>query len=173
MHDEIQWAEIEGHKDYMISTNGEIYSRKRNKMLRQSTAKNGYKRVSLKRGTSIAVHKLVALAFIPNPNNYLEVNHIDEDKTNNSVGNLEWCTRKYNVNYGAAQKNRVRHTDWERMASKLRKPVCMILRNEVIAVFRSMKEAEQKTGIKSGNISRCCNGKIKTAGGYYWKLIGG
>lgn len=171
MQTEVQWAEIEGYEGYMVSSDGRIYSRKRKIIMRQVTARNGYKRISLKRGQSVAVHRLVAKAFIPNPNNYPEINHIDENKINNSVDNLEWCTRKYNVNYGSCKRKRVLNTDWEKMASKLRKPVRRISADGKITIFRSMKEAEKETGVKNGNISKCCRGAVRTAGGCRWELV--
>lgn len=97
--------EITDFPKYLIDTDGNIYNKRTNKKLKISDNGRGYKKVSLytEEGKTINkyVHRLVAETFIDNPNNLSEVNHIDEDKANNSVDNLEWCDRKYNNNYGS------------------------------------------------------------------------
>jgi len=102
------WKDIKNYeKLYKISNYGRLFSYKSNKILRYSVRPNGYLKYSLyKNGRyeHISMHRLVAQAFIPNPNNYQIVNHIDENKTNNQVDNLEWCISKYNVNYGTGIK---------------------------------------------------------------------
>lgn len=124
---------------------------------------NGYRFVALcKDGRKVmkSVHRLVAEAFIPNPDDLPEVNHKDEDKANNSVENLEWCTRQYNDSYGTGKK---------RAADKRAIPI-VALSNDgtVVARFRSGADAEQMTGICRGDISSCIHGKAKSAGGYRW-----
>lgn len=97
---------------YFVSNKGRIKSTKWGKeiLLKQSETEKGYLQVSLNYGyfrKSKRVHRLVAEAFIPNPNKYKEINHKDENKKNNNVENLEWCDRKYNMNYGTI-KERIR-----------------------------------------------------------------
>lgn len=93
-----------GHDNrYSISNYGSVKNNKTGRILRLSKNQCGYQTVVLLHNgkpKGYCVHRLVANAFIPNPNNYPVVNHKDEDKTNNRVDNLEWCTQKYNVNYG-------------------------------------------------------------------------
>ena len=105
----MNWKIIEGFTDYKVNENGEVYSIKRNKILKQYEKKN-YLGVYLyqdnKRKFRLA-HRLVANAFIPNPNNLPQINHKDENSKNNNVENLEWCTQKYNNNYGT-YKERLR-----------------------------------------------------------------
>ena len=98
----MNWKIIEVFADYKVNENGEVYSIKRNKILKQYEKKN-YLGVYLyqdnKRKFRL-VHRLVANAFIANPNNLPQINHKDENSKNNNVENLEWCTQKYNNNYG-------------------------------------------------------------------------
>lgn len=104
------------------------------------------------------VHRLVATAFIPNPHGLPEVNHIREfDKDDNSIENLEWCTSKYNTNYG---------TRTERVKEKQSKKVVCI---ETSKVYLSILDVERKLGLAQSNISKCCKGQRKTAGGYHWQ----
>ena len=110
----------------------------------------------------ITVHRLVATAFIPNPDNLAQINHKDENKHNNRVENLEWCTNRYNCDYGTRK---------ERIAQKQGVAVIGIDKDGNEYYFSSMKEAEKKTGVYFGNISNCCRNvkHRQTAGGYRWR----
>lgn len=109
----IQINNIKGYENvldiYFINKEGFVFSTKTNKKLSTTDNGKGYKIVSLKikgekKWKKAYLHRLVALAYIPNPNNYLEVNHKDENKAHCDYCNLEWCTRKYNNNYGTRNK---------------------------------------------------------------------
>ena len=108
-----------------------------------------------------SVHRLVAEAFISNPNNLPEVNHKDENTFNNYVTNLEWCNTKYNINYGSRT---------QKAKSKVSKVVLQYnLKNELIEEWKSVRDASRKLNINTGSICRCCKGEFKTAGGFKWK----
>ena len=153
---------IKDYEDYAVTENGEVYSYKRNRYLKVRFDAQGYADVCLtKEGKSkwFRVHRLVAAAYVPNPNNYPLVNHKDENPSNNHFSNLEWCTKSYNINYGTANDRR-------RKASS--KPVFCIELNQV---FDSAKQAEQLNYAHSTAICGCCQGKQKTAGGYHWQYV--
>lgn len=123
---------------------------------------HGYLHVSLGRNKKVSIHRLVAKAFIPNPNNLPCVNHRDECKANNAVSNLEWCDKSYNALYGSCQEKLRKHKN---------RPVQMYDKktNVFIAEFESMKIAMERTGIHKESISEVCRGKLKSAGGFIWK----
>ena len=110
------WLNIEGYSNYMISNYGRVKSLNyrrtgKEKILSLKKDKKGYYYITLcKNGEckTFKVHRLVAKAFIPNPNNYPQVNHKDENPSNNCVENLEWCTNEYNLNYGKCQEKRIK-----------------------------------------------------------------
>ena len=162
------WKDIKGYEGlYKVSSEGRIKSLNYNhtckeQILKPGSNKKGYLRVVLcKKGKfkTFLIHRLVSASFIPNPDNLPEVNHKDEDKTNNNVSNLEWCNRKYNSNYG---------TRTERMAISQGKKVLCVEEN---IIYNSTCEASRITGIIQGSISMACNGKRKTAGKYHWQYI--
>ena len=107
------WKDIPGYEGlYVVSNNGRVMNVRSGRVLKVFDNYLGYKIVSLCRSgkqKTFSVHRLVAEAFIKNPDNLREVNHKDEDKSNNNVDNLEWCDRKYNVNYGS-RMDKVRKT---------------------------------------------------------------
>lgn len=161
--DEI-WKDVPGYEGlYLVSNTGKIFSLRCKRCLTQSTDRGGYMRVPLSSDKKKfwSVHRLVAMAFIPNPDNLPEVNHKDENTTNNHEENLEWCTRKYNANYGTAMK---------RMAATNSKPVEQMKGGEVVKRWESIKAAGEDTGFDRGNISKCCTGKSRTYKGYEWRF---
>lgn len=119
------------------------------------------------------IHRLVAEAFIPNPNNYPCVNHKDENPSNNCINNLEWCTHKYNMNYGTCQQRKVSNTDYKEVSrkrvEKLSKPVLQFTKNNVfVREWCSAKECG-RNGYDHSTVSKCCKGKQKYHKGFIWK----
>lgn len=180
-----QWKPIPQYEGlYEVSENGDVVSvaqytrhhsvvpRKTPRLLKPELTHDGYVRVTLsKHGVQqhMTVHRLVALAFIPNPNHLPQVNHKDENPQNNNVDNLEWCTGKQNCNYGA-HCERIK----QRLSIKhhLAKPVARLdEEGNVMETFKSIHEAARLLGIRSENISRCCMGKYKRVCGSRWKYL--
>lgn len=171
------WKDIEGFENYQVNQIGQVRSlnyRQTGKVKRLKSTPNsaGYLTVCLsKDGKRYPkyVHQLVAEAFIPNLNNLPQVNHIDEDKANNHVNNLEWCTREYNTNYGTRNERQSKS-----MKGKGIKPVLMLSKEgKPLAVFKSQIEANEYLGKDkyNSNINHCVIGKNKTAWNYKWKSI--
>ena len=154
---------------YEVSSKGNVRNLKTGRILKPFYA-SGYAMVNLTsasndktKQTMKLVHRLVAQAFIPNNDQSKTlINHKDENPRNNSVTNLEWCTYKYNANYG---------TRIERVAKSNSKPIQQLDMKTrlIIATYSSIKEAGLSTGICRSDISRVAKGKRKTAGGYGWK----
>ena len=165
------WKDIEGYEGlYQVSDKGRVKSLwfGKERILKPVSCR-GYLQVDLcKNGLKkmCKIHRLVAMTFLPNPNNLPQINHIDEDKTNNNANNLEWCTAKYNHNYGT-----INQRISEKMTNgKLSKPVLQYtLDGELIKEWRSTMDVERNLGYNQGYISACCNGKIKSAYRFIWK----
>ena len=133
-------------------------------LLTVDNSKDGYKRVTLIKNNlkiSKLVHRLVLLTFNPIDNmDELLVNHKDEDKSNNHLYNLEWCDCFYNVHYG---------TGIERMKRKQHKKK---VKNKTTGViYNSLSDASRQTCLPLSNLSTCCNGRLKTVGGFVWEFV--
>lgn len=150
------WKDIKGYEGlYQVSNLGRIKSIRRNIIMKVRKDKYGYYQLGLtknKEQKTFKAHRLVAETFIPNHNNLPEINHKDEDKTNNRVENLEWCTNKYNMNYGTRR---------ERAIDKCKKKVQCVTTGEE---FNSIKEAAEKYNIRGTYITANCKGRQKSAG---------
>lgn len=107
------------------------------------------------------IHRLVAEAFVPNPQKHKEINHIDENKGNNVASNLEWCSRSYNVNYGQRIAKQSRHL--------FRRVIAFDLNDNFIGEFESIVSASRFAGVSASGIGRACSNVAKTAGGYKWR----
>lgn len=155
------WKKIE-NTPYKVSNTGKVITTNykcsgETKELKQATNHKGYKVVGLSidgKEKKFLVHRLVAEAFIPNPNNLPQVNHIDEDKTNNRVDNLEWCTNDYNIRY-----------------SQCKAIIGIDIDTLDYAMYDGCRDAEDKDGYLHSNISAVIKGKRKTTGNKYWYYL--
>lgn len=174
------WKDIIISKgDYQISNYGRVKSVERftkngravhERILKTKINKRGYEYVNIQHNgkrIAIKIHREVAKAFLPNPNGYPEVNHKDENKTNNQADNLEWCDRAYNANYGTAR---------QRAANSRKKNHVMeidqyTLDGVFIRRWRSPIDIERNTNkeMRASNIIACCRKKYKKSYGYIWR----
>lgn len=163
------WKDVKGYEGlYQVSNTGKVRSlnyRRTGEVreMKPCLMTTGYLVIWLKkngRGKTFKVHRLVAEAFIPNPENLTQVNHKDECTTNNCVDNLEWCDGKYNCNYG---------TRIERMSRNHFKTILQFtLDGVLIKEWESRKSASETLGIKGCSISNNLAGRNRTAGGFKW-----
>lgn len=162
------WKDVVGYEGiYLVSNYGNIKRKDYRgtgieRMLKPSINQNGYLQLQLyKNGKrkNYLVHQLVGKAFIPNPNNLIEINHKDENPLNNKLENLEWCTRAYNNNYG---------TRTQRISKMV---MATNKENKNTIIFKSISQAERELKIANASIIACCKGKRESAGGYTWEYI--
>ena len=135
---------------YAITSCGRVFSYRKQRFLKPGDNGHGYKFIYLYKDgkkSRYYIHRLVSEVYLPNPDNLPQVNHLDEDKANNALPNLEWCDAAYNINYSQAKKVQ-----------------CI----ETQEIFDSIKEASKAVGVDSSSIIKACKGKRKTAGGYHW-----
>ena len=151
--------DIKGYEGlYAVTEEGQVWSYRSNKFLSSKYNRYGYEQVILSNKgeqKTLSVHKLVAEAYIPNPDNKPQVNHKDENKANNNINNLEWVTAKENMNYGTRTQ-------------RTQKSVYCV---ELDKTFNGIREAAKELNLHSTNITKVCKGKQKTTGGYHWRYV--
>ena len=163
------WKDVVGFEGlYKVSDEGDVYSVERRdsrghrcggRILKPKCDRDGYLMVNLYKNGKYKtkkVHRIVAEAFIPNPKGFLEINHKDENKSNNELSNLEWCTREYNINYGKRT---------EKVSKKVR---AINIKTGEVLTFNSIRGAGRK-GYDQGGVAKACKGVYKAGNG---KLIG-
>ena len=146
---------------YAVTPEGEVYSYKSKKFLKLKINKGGYLQVGLRKNGErkfYYIHRLVAEAYLPNPENLPQINHKDENKTNNCLQNLEWCDNKYNHNYGTIN---------ERISNSKKIPILQYsLNGEFIREWPSATDVGREV---NKGISQCLRGKSKSSYGFIWK----
>lgn len=151
------WKIIDNHPNYAVNTRGEIVNIKTGHKRKTVKLKNGYMTVLFSDGEKNKleyIHRIVATAFIPNPTNLPQVNHIDKDRNNNNVNNLEWCTAEYNVKYSRGKK----------IAQYTKS-------GEFVSEWDGVRSAERGLCFKHGSIGKCLTGDYKTAYGYVFRYV--
>lgn len=186
------WKSIPDFPNYMVSNLGNVKSlnfgrMNKEKILKPHINTYGYYQAHLSKNGKhyyFYIHRLVAQAFIPNPDNLPQVNHKDEDKINNAVSNLEWCTAKYNNNYGTHNERMGKtrrgikftpeHKDKLSKAHKglitYQRPILQLSKSGLIILrkWESAKQASRELNVNNSHIGSCCRGERKTAGNYRW-----
>ena len=179
---EIQINKIEGYEDvlprYWINKEGQITNKETGKTIKWLISRHGYYYCHLwanNRNRYIRMHRLLALAFIPNPNNYPLVRHLNDIKTDNRLENLAWGTMSENIKdsikngkYNQEASEKARNIGRKISNTKCSKKVLCI---ETNTIFDNTKEAGDWLGVDRAGISGCCRGKYKTVKGYHWKYV--
>lgn len=166
--------QIPNFPNHYITEQGDVISRGR--VHKQCTTKSGYKQVKLYYAgfkKHFYIHRLVAEAFIPNPDSLPYVNHIDFDKTNNNVSNLEWCSASYNIKYsydaGRCEKSRQLTSALGKKYGGRFKRKVQSIENGII--YPSIKQACKEVGLKTtSNIINAIKSGYRS-GGYHWRYI--
>lgn len=178
---------------YSVSNKGDVFSHRVNRILAPKRTNVGYLRVTLCKGIknhkTFGIHRLVAMAFIPNPDNKPTVNHINEIKDDNRVENLEWATTAEQNTHGTRIARAMAHTDWSKRNEKTdyatvaekhdyskqsmcnRKLTRVLKDGVVVGEFRSQREASVFSGVSRSKVSQCVSGIRKTCKGYSFEQI--
>lgn len=180
-----EWKDIPGYEgSYRISNLGRCYSMQKKTLLKEHKNGKGYAMVDLTKDGIIKhcrVHRLVAEAFLPKIDGLTEVNHIDENKSNNIASNLEWCDTKYNINYGlrTAKAKISEKATWKKKAlngeiSNSKEVIRIDESDDTPRMkFKSIEAAARAVHGSSKRIADVCHGRARTAYGYRWEFTGG
>lgn len=183
-----KWKDIQGYEGlYQISNYGRVKSLGRiskrksrwggqytvvmkEKIKKSSKNNKGYSTVHLNykgKESNFLIHRLVGKAFISNPYNYPEIDHKNENKNDNKINNLIWCTRIYNNTKGIQSKEGRRTSSEFRMKGVKQ----FDLQGNLLNTYKGIRIAEEKTSVDNRNIVKCCKGKVNSAGGFIWRYV--
>ena len=167
----VEWRDVPGYEGlYKAGTNGHVIGIKSGKTLRQ-TSQRGYTYVKLYKdsvGKTIRVHRIIAMTFIPNPENKPQVNHKNGIKSDNRSENLEWVTQTENLRHAYVNGLSDPSKAWVPAQKSV---VALDEDGHVVLTFRSLSEAARQLGLNVSNICNACHGRIKRTGGYKWRLV--
>lgn len=165
---EKEWRTVIECDKYEVNQFGEIRHKKRKQILKPRPNRSGYEYVNFSingQHKNFAIHRIVANAFIPNPNGYIEVNHKDYNKSNNCVDNLEWITSSNNKNHAYKKiKNRITRGKEVEQYTKT---------GEYVKTYDTVSDAAKAMGCCVSAISNCCLGRTKTSMGFQWRFSEG
>lgn len=165
------WKDIPGFEEYQVSSLGRVRSLKGTIRVLSQSKSSRYCQVTLFREGERhyrKIHRLVAEAFIPNPDNLPCVNHKNEDKTDNRVENLEWCDAKYNNNYGYRSMKMALSLSGKDIPLKYKAIEQLDLDGNIVHTYQAIKQVVDY-GYNQSTICNCCKGRTKTAYGFYWR----
>lgn len=186
------WKPINGFEDsYLISNYGNVYSIRNSKIMKPKKTRDGYLHIGLSKNGKVknmAIHRLVGMAFIPNPQNKPTINHLNEIKDDNRVDNLEWATYREQNIFGTRIERAILHTNWnertknmdyntiaskhdyQHINDKQKKPVIQFsAEGNYINRYESLAQASKIMGVNTGHLCECLKGHRHTCGGFIWK----
>lgn len=169
----IVWKDVKGYEGiYRVNNKGQVQNVLKGNYLKQFETSGGYLHVYLYKDHKRKIykaHRVVCEAFNDNPHKYPQVNHINMNKQDNRPENLEWCTQSYNIRHSFQNGGR-EHNKQKLLEANHREVWCCDLEGKELKLFYSLSEAARQTGCNVSNISACCHGRIKSIGGFKWKL---
>jgi hypothetical protein len=180
-----EWVVCEDYPSYMINRKGEVKSLLTGKILKAAKHKSGYMLLGLRKNgesKTVKVHRLLAKAFIPNPENKPFIDHINGVRDDNRLENLRWCTNQENQSFELARLNNSRALTGRKQSKEAVAKRAKTLQQSIgkrieqytldgqyIKTFNSANEIQRELGIWSAGVLKCCNGKFTSSKGFIWK----